>query len=77
MAKKVKTARQKGKPYLTKRVLVSAAKAGVRQAAKDTMEVMGYTIIAEDGWVVRKDLKGNTERIEQIPLSATPAFKLD
>jgi hypothetical protein len=77
MAKKGKIARSKGKPYLTKRVLVSAAKAGVRQAAKDTMEVMGYTIIAENGWIVRKDLNGDTERIEQIPPSETTAFKLD
>ncbi|GAA4743519.1 hypothetical protein [Flavisolibacter ginsenosidimutans] len=53
-------------PYLTKRRLVSAAKSGIRKAAAETMEVMGYVIIAEDGWLVKKYADGRTEKISPI-----------
>lgn len=54
------------KPYLTKRLLISAAKRGIRNAAKETMEIMGYTIIARNGWIVKKYADGRIETIEQI-----------
>ncbi len=53
-------------PYLTKRLLVSAAKRGIRKAAEETMQIMGYTIIAQNGWIVKKYADGTTEAIEQI-----------
>ena len=53
-------------PYLTKRILVSAAKRGVREAAAETMQIMGYLVIAQDGWVVKKYADGRIERIEPI-----------
>jgi hypothetical protein len=52
--------------YLTKRRLASAARTGIRKAAEDTMRVMGYTIIAEDGWVVKKYEDGRIEKMSQI-----------
>lgn len=57
---------QENKPYLTKRRLVSAAKSGIRKAAAETMEVMGYVLIAEDGWLVKKYADGRTEKISPI-----------
>ena len=54
------------KPYLTKRLLVSAAKRGIRKAAEETMQIMGYTVIAKDGWIVKKYADGTIEAIEQI-----------
>lgn len=54
------------KPYLTKRLLVSAAKRGIRKAAEETMLIMGYTVIAKDGWIVKKYADGTIEAIEQI-----------
>jgi hypothetical protein len=61
---KTKNAQQK--PYLTKRLLVSAAKRGIRKAAEETMQIMGYTIIAQNGWIVKKYADGTTEAIERI-----------
>ena len=49
MAKAKKAAAKQ--PYLTKRRLVRAAKSGIRKAAAGTMAVMGYVIIAENGWL--------------------------
>ena len=36
-------------PYLTKTSLVSAVRSGIRKAAAETMEGMGYVFIAENG----------------------------
>lgn len=52
--------------YLTKRKLASAARAGVRKAATETMQLMGYTIIADRGWVVKKYADGRIEKISPI-----------
>jgi len=52
--------------YLTKRRLASAARAGVRKAAKETMKLMGYTIIADKGWVVKKYEDGHIEKISPL-----------
>jgi hypothetical protein len=54
------------KAYLTKRLLISAAKRGIRKAAEETMQIMGYTVIAKDGWIIKKYADGTTEAIEQI-----------
>ena len=66
------------KPYLTKRLLVSAAKRGIRKAAEETMQIMGYNVIAKDGWVVKIFADGSTEKISQIELVKKPnKLKLD
>lgn len=61
-AKKTKQSR----PYLTKRLLVSAAKRGIREAADETMRIMGHIVIAKDGWIVKKYANGEIEKIEKI-----------
>ena len=53
-------------PYLTKRRLVSAAKSGIRKAAAETMDIMGYVVIAEDGWLVKRYADGRTERLSPL-----------
>jgi len=67
MAKKTPSGRSKKRAYLTKRILISAATSGIRDAAKETMATMGYVVIAEDGWVIRKFADGTREKIEPIP----------
>lgn len=54
------------KPYLTKRILITAANAGIRRAAIETMDIMGYTIIANNSWVVKKYADGRIEKISKI-----------
>ena len=54
------------KPYLTKRILISAARRGFKKAAEETMRVMGYNVIAKDGWVVKIFPDGTTEKISPL-----------
>ncbi len=79
MAKKASSIKKSAKPttYLTKRRLVSAAKSGIRLAAKETMAIMGYTIIAKDGWLVKKYADGHIERVSQLEPQNTDVIKLD
>ncbi|HUX84077.1 MAG TPA: hypothetical protein VMV20_02505 [Chitinophagaceae bacterium] len=73
MTQKSKKHSGKHSTYLTKRILISSAKSGVRKASEDTMRVMGYVIVAQDGWIVKKFADGVIERIQPI----TPAEILD
>jgi ribosomal protein S12 len=52
--------------YLTKRRLASAARMGIRIAAANTMTVMGYTVVAHEGWVVKKHADGTIEKITPL-----------
>ena len=56
--------------YLTKRVVVRAIKKGMKKASKETMDTMGYNVIALNGWVVKKYKDGTIEPMEEIK---TPA----
>ncbi len=56
-----------GYAYLTKRTLVNKARAAITSASNEAMKIMGYVVVAENGWVVRKNADGTTERIEKIP----------
>lgn len=67
MSTKGQHATADGYAYLTKRTLLSKAKAAGKKSAEMAMEVMGYIVVAEDGWVVRKNADGTTERLEKIP----------
>ena len=78
MSKAKRKSIKRSSPYLTKRRLVSAARAGVRKAAAETMEVMGYTIIAHDGWIVKKHANGNIEKISPLePVNTNGTLALD
>ena len=52
--------------YLTKRVVVRATRKGMKKASKETMDTMGYNVIALNGWVVKKYQDGTIEIIEEI-----------
>jgi hypothetical protein len=54
------------KTYLTKRRLASAARMGIRIAAANTMNVMGYTVVAHEGWVVKKHADGTIEKLTPL-----------
>jgi hypothetical protein len=52
--------------YLTKRVVIRATKKGMKKASRETMDTMGYNVVAQNGWVVRIYKDGTTERIKEI-----------
>jgi hypothetical protein len=55
--------------YLTKRILERAVKKGTKNLSKEQMELMGYVVIAEDGWVVKIFKDGTKEKISPISTS--------
>lgn len=61
--------------YLTKRRLVSAARSGIKQAAEETMKLVGYNVVAKDGWVVKLFADGSIEKISPIPVAKSTAKK--
>jgi hypothetical protein len=63
--------------YLTKRILVRAARSGGVLAAKRAMEIMGYIVVAENSHVVRKYADGRSEQIEAIRPTPTTKVAFD
>lgn len=55
-----------GYSYLTKRTLVSKAQSAGRKAARTAMELMGYVVTVQEGWVVKLYEDGNIERIQEL-----------
>jgi len=73
MTQERKKGSRKAKPeYLTKRITERAAQNGVRAAAEETMKIMGYTIIAHEGWVVKKYQDGTIEKLSKIERARKP-----
>ena len=53
--------------YVTKRIVRSVAKSAFTKAAKVSMAVMGYNVVAERGWIVKKYADGRIEKLNPIP----------
>lgn len=66
-APKKKVAAKKQTNYLTKRILTKAARLGFSKAAAETMQRMGYNVVAYRGWVVKKFADGRIEKLERLP----------
>lgn len=62
--------------YLTTRMLVRAANSAVRDAAEETLKIMGYNVVVMNGWVVKKYADGKVERIEKLQPVTQPAKSL-
>jgi hypothetical protein len=74
MATRSKTARsgrsrwrtKDGFAYLTKRLTIGKAQSAGKAAAQNAMDVMGYVVTVQDGWVVRAYRDGHVEQIEKL-----------
>ena len=55
-----------GYAYLTKRKVVTKAKAAGKAAAKKAMDTMGFVVTTHKGWVVNQFADGTIERISKI-----------
>uniref|UniRef100_UPI0040484D93 hypothetical protein n=1 Tax=Roseivirga sp. TaxID=1964215 RepID=UPI0040484D93 len=58
--------------YLTKEILLRKSKQAITKAADDAMEMVGYVIKAESGWVVKEYQDGRKERIKAIETVVRP-----
>ena len=63
--------------YFTIRIARRAAKIGFNNASKETLAIMGYNVIAQDGWVVKKYADGQIEKIKPIHTSTVSSIVLD
>lgn len=57
---------------LTTEVLKRAVKSGSLNLEKDAMDLMGYTVIEENGWVIRKYRNGKTTKVSKLVKSKRP-----
>lgn len=55
-----------GYAYLTKRTLLSKARSAGKVAAKSAMEIMGYVVTVQDGWVVKQHDDGRIEKMREL-----------
>jgi hypothetical protein len=73
----IKSGRKKKSNYVTKRIMKSAMGFAIKKASAETKQSMGYTIKAEDGWVIREELNGSQTRISKIEKANESAVALD
>jgi hypothetical protein len=57
---------QKKTEYLTKRLIERQSRLAFRQKAKDAMALIGHTIVAEKGWIVKKNDDGTVDQLKKI-----------
>lgn len=50
----------------------SAIAKAIRKASAATIHLMGYTIKAENGWVIREELDGKKTKLSKIDKSNQP-----
>lgn len=55
-----------GYAYLTKRTIVSKARAAGKKAAGEAMQLMGYIVVPEGDWIVKKYEDGRTEKLARV-----------
>ena len=69
-----KTSKAKNRDPLTKKILKEAASVGFSKAAAKTMKVMGYNVIVQDGWVVKKFANGHIKKISKLETTNKPVI---
>ena len=69
--------RSNKRAYLTKRILISAARSAIRKAAKETMDIMGYNVVVKNGWVVKIYPDGTIEKLERLESPENTKLVLD
>lgn len=58
--------------YLTTRLLTRLTTKAFREASIEAMKVMGYIVIEQDGWIVKKFEDGHIEKMHELEKSNTP-----
>lgn len=64
-------------PYLTKRVTINLSRLAAVRASKRAMQLVGYIIKTENGWVVRKNSDGTTLKIKKYKTPTRYQLVLD
>lgn len=75
---KTASAKQKAKGkqtttiYITKRIIINSSRSAVRSAANRAMKTAGYVIKAKNGWIIRENQDGTTEKIRRYRKTTHP-----
>ena len=64
--KKSRHATSDGYAYLTKRTMVTKARAAGIRAAEKAMKVMGHVVVEENGRIIKKYADGHIEEVSLI-----------
>ena len=72
-----KTGPSKGILYFSTRLLERAVSKGTKDEAQIAIDTVGYTVIEDNGWVVKKFADGTYEKISKIEKFITNHFVLD
>lgn len=68
---------QKRRAYLTKRDLVRATRKATRNVSSEAMDLKGYIVTTENGWVVKTNSDGSKERLSRINRKTIGIIALD
>jgi hypothetical protein len=67
---KIKATTEKKKAYLTKRVLTRAIGKATKNVSTEAMNLKGYVIQVENGWVIKIGKDGKREKISRLNRAA-------
>lgn len=62
--------------YITKRLVARQSKLAFREKAQNAMELVGHTVIAEAGWIVKKTEDGKVTKLKKIDAIVKSSRKL-
>ena len=66
------------KTYISTRLIKKSSKIAFEEGAKKAMEAVGYVLVAENGWLVKKFSNGSVQQIKQLEtIIARENVKLD
>lgn len=63
--------------HIDARMVSSKSRKAFREGALRAMQLNGYVVVAENGWIIKKYKNGSIERIRQIEQAAFRVLKLD
>jgi hypothetical protein len=62
--------------YITKRLVATQSRIAFREKAHNAMALVGHTVVAEAGWIVKKTEDGQVTKLKKIDSVRTPSRKL-
>lgn len=62
--------------YITKRLVATQSRMAFKEKAQRAMDLIGYTVVAEAGWIVKKTGDGRVTKLKEIDSSKASSRKL-
>jgi hypothetical protein len=69
---------KKGVAYFSTRALERAVLRGTKNEKNEAIDLLGYTVVEKNGWIVKEDADGHIVRISKVKKAKRPLhFVLD